>query len=189
MAVGVLDKRTELVTLGAADIFFDGVDVGHVKGTVQVGFPREFLGFKPANELGVVKNFIIREGMQVRCTSAELKLANIKLAMGVTTNVTASFEPSGVGASHSWSVESGEVWDSLTFGGEKELDEFGLRIEHTRPNGNKIEVILYKAQCISEFNIDFNEEDISMPELVFSGLTDSSRAAGDKIGIIYEQIS
>jgi hypothetical protein len=166
MAVGVTDKRTDLVTLGAADIYFDGVDVGHVKGTVQVAFPREFVAFKPAKELGNVMKFIIREEVQVRCTSAELKLANIKLALGITTAITPSFEPSGVGASHSWTVDTGEVWDSLTFGGAKELDDLGLRIEHTRPNGNKIEVILYRAQCTSEFNIDFNEEDISMPELL-----------------------
>lgn len=189
MTTPIGDKRTELVTLGAADIWFNNVDVGHIKGDVEVECSREYVGFKPSNELGVVKNFRIREAFRIKCTSAELRLANLKLALGVTTAVTASFEPSGLSGSYSWSVDSGEVWDSLTFGGSKTLDEFALRIEHTRPDGNKVMVVLYKAQCVSDFVFPFKEEDITMYDLHFEGLTDSSRNAGDRVGIIYEQVS
>jgi hypothetical protein len=188
MAVPASDKRTNLVTLGAADIWVNGLDVGHIKGNVNFACEREYVEFKPANELSPVKFFRIKESFKITCTAAELRLANLRLAMGVTTAITASITPSGLGASLSFTPGAGSKWDSLTFGGSKTIDVFPLKLEHTRPDGNKVVICLYQAQCLSNIDYAFQEEEISMQTLEFQGLADTSRAIGDRVGVIYGQV-
>jgi hypothetical protein len=190
MSVPVSDRKTELVTLGSADIWINGIDVGHIKGDVTFACEREYVGFKPANELGNVKYFRIKEDFKITCQAAELRLTNLKTAMGVTTSLTSSFVPTGYDASLSFTVTpSTDKWDSLAFGGSKTLADFPLKLEHTRPNGNKFVILLYKAQCISNIDFAFKEEEISMQTLEFQGLTDTTRTVGDRIGIMFDQIS
>ena len=189
MTIPASDKRTDLVTLGSANIWINGIDVGHIKGDVTFAAEREYVGFKPAIELGNVKYFRIREDFKITCQAAELKLQNLKLALGVTTSITSSYVPTGYANSLSFDVGLTDKWDSLTFGGSKTLDDFPLKLEHTRPNGNKVIILLYKAQVITNIDYTFMEEDISMQTLEFQGLTDSSRALGDRIGVMFEQIS
>ena len=189
MSLPAQNRRTDLVTLGSADLWINGIDVGHIKGDVAFACQREYVGFKPANELGNVKYFRIREDFKITCVAAELRLANLKTALGVTTSITSSFVPTGCDNSLSFTVGLADKWDSLTFGGSKTIDDFPLKLEHTRPNGNKVVILLYKAQVISNIDYSFQEEGISMQTLEFQGLTDTGRALGDRIGIIYEQIS
>ena len=188
MSIPAQDRRTDLVTLGSADIWINGIDVGHIKGDVQFAAEREYVGFKPAADLGNVKYFRIREDFKIVCQAAELRLKNLRLAMGVTTSIVESYEPSGYDSSLSFQVDSGDKYDSLTFGGSKTIDDFPLKLEHTRTNGNKIDILLYKAHVITNIDYAFQEEEIYMQTLEFQGLTDSSRALGDRIGIMFEQV-
>jgi len=189
MSVPAQDRRTDLVTLGSADVWINGIDVGHIKGNVMFACERQYVDFKPANNLSPVKYFRIREEFKITCTAAELRLANLKTAMGVTTDLTASFVPTGYDASLSFTVDpTSDKWDSLTFGGSKTIDSFPLKLEHTRPNGNKVVILLYSAQCISNIDYSFQEEEISMQTLEFQALAVTSRAVGDQVGIMFEQI-
>jgi len=189
MGVPAQDKRTDLVTLGSAKIWIDGIDVGHVKGDVSFTCERGYVPFKPADELSPVKYFRISEAFKITCTAAELRLSNLKLAMGVTTSITASFVPTGLGSSLSFTVDAADKWDSLKLGDTKTINDFTLKLEHTRPNGNKVVIILYKAQCVTNIDYAFKEEDVSLQTLEFQALLDTTRAEGDRIGIIYEQTS
>jgi len=189
MSTPAKDRRTDLVTLGSGNIWINGIDVGHIKGTVMFACERQYVPFKPAGDLSPVKYFRIGEEFKMTCTAAELRLANLKTAMGINTDITGSFEPSGYDSSLSFAVEAGEVWDSLTFGGTKTLDTFPLKFEHVRPNGNKVVILLYSAQCISNIDYSFQEEEISMQTLEFQGLAVTSRAVGDQVGIMFEQLS
>lgn len=175
------------MTLGGANIWINGVDVGHIKGDVTFACEREYVGFKPSGELGVVKNFRIREAFKVNCQAAEMKLSNIRMALGVTTSVSSSYRPTGLSGSLSFDTTASDKWDSLTFGGSETLDTFALKLEHSRPNGDKIVICLYRAQCISNLDLAFREEDVSMQTLEFSALTDSGRSEGDKVGVMYVQ--
>jgi len=181
------NKRTDLVSLGSGDLYINGIDVGHLKGNVEAEFSEERVPFKPANMLGNVKMFRVSEGAKIRCQTAELSLTNIRLALGVTTTMSESTTPTGLPASVSWTIDSGSSWNSLTFGGAKAIREFGVRFEHTRPNGDKVVVCLYKAVSNRQLTLPFAEEDIILQDLEFEGLADSSRAEGDQVGIILEQ--
>ncbi len=190
MGVPVSNKQTDFVTVGSADIWWNGFDVGHVSGDVAFNFTREYLAFKAANMLGKSKSFPIKEECKITCQAAELKIANLKLAMGVTTNITDSYRPTGLNASLSFDTTASDKWDSITFGGSKTIDTFPLKLEHTIPDSlNKLIIILYKAQCVSNLGLVFKEADFTLETLDFEGLADSSRAAGDQIGIMYLQTS
>lgn len=185
------NKITENVTVGSADLYVNGIDVGHLKENVDFTYTRDKIAFKPANMLGEVKAFAIREMCEIRARSAELKLANIKLALGVTESVNASQTvPSNTGVgSCSYTPAAGTSWDNMTFGGSKTIDELCIRIEHTRSNGKKFVVILYKAISMTELLIPFAEEDFTLHDLIFRALADATRAEGDQIGIILDQVN
>jgi len=186
---------TEKVTLGVGDLFLNGVNVGHLKGNVEFNYELERVEFKPSDELGSVKEFKIKENAVLRAQSAVLKLSNLRLAMGITAaqgpiNSSLSFPAFvGTGDSCSFDGHSGNSYDYMTFGGAKNTDEMCLRFQHTRPNGKTFHVILYNAVSNSELSLPFNEEEITMFDISFKGLTIASREPGDKIGVLVEQVN
>lgn len=181
------DKRTDLITVGAADIYINGVDVGHLEGQVQVQYTREKLLFKPAHMLGNVKAFAVGEGAQISANVAQITAANIKLALGVTTTISESTTLSGIPASVSWDPSSGSSWDYLTFGGAKAEREFGVRLEHTKPDGKKIVVCLYKAHSNTDLVLPFADKAFVIHNLVLEALADATRSEGDQIGFVAVQ--
>jgi len=181
-------KDTEKVSLGSGTLYLNNVDVGHLKGDVEFTYTRGKVEFKPSNMLGIVKQFVITEEATLKASLAELKLANIKLALGVSDSIGSSqsfpeYDPS------SFVAPSGASYDVLTFGGSKTVDEMSLRFEHIRPGtSKKIIIVLYNAVSMSEFTLPFHEEDITLHDLVFKGLSDADRSAGDRIGVIVDQV-
>lgn len=157
---------------------------------MTISCERTYVGFKPADELSNVVNFRTGENFKVSCTAAELKLANIKLALGVTTAITASYVPTGLGSSLSFTVNpANDKWDSLKLGDSKTIHDFVLKLEHTRYNNKKVVVVFYKVQCLSNIDYAFKESDISMQTLEFQPLLDTTRTEGDRIGVMYEQVA
>ena len=180
-------KETEKVTLGSGDLYLNNVDVGHLKGDVEFVYEVEKVGFKPANMLGEVKQFFVGEQATLKASLAELKAANIKLAMGANTAVLGStsfpaYDPS------SYSEVAGSSYDILHFGGKKDDWEFPLRFVHTREDDTVIVIVLYNAVSEAGLNLPFREVDINIQDAVFKGLADATRTAGDQIGFIAEQV-
>jgi len=186
-------KDTGKVTLGSGNLFLNGVDVGHLKGDVEFTYTAERVEFKPANMLNVVKVFKVGEDARLKASVAELKIANIKLAMGVTTTVGASQSfPSHVGGS-SCSYPLGEPvhsisYDVLTFGGSKAVAEMCLHFIHTRPDGKTFHILFYKSTSLSELTLPFHETEITLHDMTFKGLADAGRAEGDQVGFFAEQV-
>jgi len=179
---------TTKVSLGSGTLYLNNVDVGHLKGAVEFTYNRAKVEFKPSNMLGIVKQFVITEEATLKASLAELKLANIKLAMGVSDSIVSSssfpeYDPS------SFSPPATASYDVLTIGGSKTVDEMSLRFEHTRPGTtNKIIIVLYNAVSMSELVIPFAEEEVILHDLIFKALSDADRTAGDRIGVIVDQV-
>ena len=185
----VTQKITENVTVGSANLFINGVDVGHLKENVEIEFVRDKLAFKPATELGEVVAYAISERAEIRAKYAELNLTNIRAALGVSDTTITESTTLTYNESCSYTPAADSSWDSLTFGGDKSENEVCIRLEHTRPNGKVFVVIFYKAISMTELLIPFAEDEFTLYDLVFKGLTDSGRAAGDKIGIFMDQVN
>jgi len=181
-------KETEKVTLGSGDLYLNNVDVGHLKGDVVVTAEGEFVDFKPANMTGIVKRFVIRESARLTASMAELKMANVRLALGVTTAIGASqsfpaYDPS------SFSPPAGSSYDVMSFGGDKTVSQVSLRFEHQRPETTKkIIVIFYLAVSNRLLNIPFHEEEVNLQDIEFTAMADADRTAGDQMGFIAEEV-
>ena len=176
------------ITLGGGRLYLNDIEVGFLKGDVEFSYVREKLDFKPSGSLGPVAQFVIGEHAQLKASAAEFKASNLRLAMGVTDSIAsfsgapsynpASYEPAGT-----------EVYDALKFGGSTTIDDsIALRFEHTRANSTKkIVVILYTAVSLSDLSLAFKEEDVLLTDVVFRGLNDETRPAGDQIGMVLEE--
>lgn len=181
-------KDTTSVTLGSGDLYLNNVEVGHLKGDVNLTLEGEFVDFKPANNTAAVKRFVIRESAMLEASLAEIKAANMRLALGHTTAVGSStsfpsYDPSN------YSVPASASYDTVHFGGNKTVSEVSLRFEHLKPGTSKyIIVVFYKAVSNRRLNIPFHEEDIVLSDIVWTCLLDSSRTAGDQMGFIAEQV-
>jgi hypothetical protein len=188
--MSVTNKITDNVTVGSANIFINGVDVGHLKDNIEFKYTREKLPFKPANMLGEVIAFAIKEEATITCKCAELRLKNIRLALGLSnTLVTGSATMPAQTGSCSYTPAAGTSWDYMKFGGDKSEATFCVRLEHKRPNGKTFIVILYKAISMTELNVPFTEDAFTLHDLVFKGLADAARAEGDQLGIILDQVN
>lgn len=182
------NKITADVTVGSADIFIEGIGVGHLKEAVEFHFTKEYIHFKPADNLAEVKSFAIRENCEIRAKTAELNMTNLRLALGVSdTTITASTDLPVQTGSCSYDPPAASSWDSMTIGGDKSVREFCCKILHTRNDGRVFGALLYKAVSTTELMIPFLEDDFTLQDLVIKGLADTSRADGDQIGIIFGQ--
>lgn len=179
------------ITLGVGDLFINGINVGYLKGNVEFTYGRTTIDFKPANALGVVKQFVQSENVTLSASVAELNVANLRLAMGISEAISPSqsipaFENSPSGGSYVPS--SGASFDVLSFGGSKVVSELPLRFVHTRPNGKDIVIALYKCVATPEITIPFAEEDVILMPISFQALHITSRSVGDQIGWIADQV-
>ncbi len=180
------------VTLGNGILYLNGVNVGYLKGNVELMYARDVVDFKPSNEMGPVKQFITGERVELKASTAELKAANLKLAMGIYEDISASQSfPAYEGApdSGSYSADNSSAsFDVLKFGGKKTTDEMPLRFEHERPNGKEVVLVLYNVVAAPEITIPFTEEDVTLYDLVFKALHVTTRDAGDQIGFFADQV-
>lgn len=178
---------TDKLVLGSGTLKLNGVDVGFLKGDVSLDYKCETVGFKPANELGDVIEYKIRESAVLKASLAEFKLKNLKYAMGSTMTVSESAALPSYNPS-SYSGGAGASFDSLTFGGDKSSSTFVLEFRHTKQNGKDIVIVFYSAAALPEFTLPFHEEDFTLYDVAFKALTVATRAAGNKMGVILEQV-
>jgi len=179
------------VALGNGTLYIDGVDVGYLKGNVEFTYGRDIVGFKPSNETGIVKNFVTGEHASLKASIAELKAANLRLAMGINEAVGSSqsfpdYEGGHGGASYT--PGDSASFDVLSLGGKKTVDEVSVRFQHERPDGKDVIVVLYKCVANPEITIPFDEENVILHDIIFDALVDSDRTAGDQIGFIADQV-
>lgn len=179
-----MSSDTTKVTLGSGTLYLNAVDVGHLKGDVILTSEGEFVDFKPGNMTGPVKRFVIRESAKLTASIAEIKAANMRLALGVSTAVDTSqsfpeYDPS------SFTPTTSSSYDIINFGGDKTVAEVSLRFEHTRPGTTKkIVLVFYQAVSNRMLNLPFHEEEIILSDIEWEALADSTRTAGDQMGFI-----
>lgn len=187
-----MGKNVDKLTLGNGTLYVNGVDVGYLDGAVELSYERNMLDFKPSNALGAVKKFVIGESASLSATIAELKTANLKLAMGIAEDIGVSQNfPSYEGdpESGSYTPDASASYDVLNFGGKKTIDEMPIRFVHERPDGKDVVVVLYNCTVNPTITIPFNDDALSMHEITFEAQHETSRDAGDQLGFVAEQVA
>lgn len=177
------DKRN--VTLGLGTLYVNNIDVGHLSGDVNLALQKETVDFTAADDLAPVTMFKVGEGATLSASIAELKLANLKLALGIDTAIASGSYPANDPSSFVPPV--GASYDTLAFGGSIEVPEYSIRFEHTRKNGKKVIVVFFIAVSNKEFTLGFKKKEIVMTDITFQAMVDDTRPKGANLGFIVEQ--
>lgn len=173
------------LTLGTGDIYIDDVHVGYLVGDVTLEYMRGKLDFKPSGDLGPAKQFVINEEVTLRASMAEFNLTKLRQVLGVETAVNASMAANPSYNPASFDITAGKTYSYLTFGGDKSIQTYAIRFEHTMPDSNrKIVIVLYKAASMADLSLAFKEEGVLEMPLAFRALTVSGRDAGDQLGMV-----
>jgi hypothetical protein len=173
------------ITLGGGVLYVDAVDVGYLRGKVEFEYVRLPMTFQPAG--AGLTTFIAPGACELRADLAEFDLGKLRIVMGATGTVAPSssfptYNPS------SFSADSSDSFDSLTFGDDVvDSTTHVLRFEHTRPNGRKVIIVLYKLLSAS-LRLPFSDTDPLIYGATFKALPDESRDAGDRMGVIVDQV-
>jgi len=170
--------NTDKITLGSGSLWLNGVDVGALKGVVTFTYSVDKVPFKPATIKGDTNIFRIKENAQLEASLAELKVDNLKLALGVGTSA-------GTNVGTSFGLTNRR---QITFGGEGKQETMALRFEHTRADGKKVLVVFYKAYSDTELALPFDEENVTLFPLLFKALSDPDRDVDDRIGVLIEEL-
>jgi len=186
-------SETNNVSLGSGTLYLNGVDVGHLKGNVELTITRTNVDFKPSNMTAAVKRFVVGEEVTLKASMAELNCANFRLAMGHSGAITSdgdfdtvfSYDPASF-ADHS---TAGSSYDAIYFGGRKTQNEVPLEFVHERPDGTKVIIIFYKSTSQGELMLPFAEEEVILYDVTWLALADEDRTAGDQIGMIADEVT
>ena len=179
-----MSQDTGNITLGSGRLYINDVEVGYLKGDVEFKYTREKLPFKPSGSLGPVISYVIGEEAILSAAIAEFKIANLRLAMGVSTALS-SF--SGTPSYNPASFDSNtNLHDVLTFGGSLTIvSNLAIRFEHERPGSEgTVVIVLYTAESLSDLALAFHDEDFNMTNVSFRGLANTARPVGDQIGMV-----
>ena len=187
---------TTKLTLGTGTLFINGVNVGFLTGNVDFFYGRTILPFTPGDATAQVKQFITGEEARLVAQSAEIDPANLRLAMGlnesgISSTSFPSFEgsPGGDGA---YTPHASASFDIQTFGGSRVISEIPIRFEHEKPDGLDLVIVLYKCVATPELTLSFIElagaGGVINTPMAFEAQAITSRAVGDQIGFIADQV-
>lgn len=158
------------VHLGACSVSFNGVDLGHTKGGVEVSYEPVFqdlavdkYGETPVNQV------LTGEKLTAKVPLAELTIANLKIA----------FPNAVFGGAGNARVTLGKSAGAL-----QSANAFQL-VLHPLSEGTKAhDVVFYKAVVSSQVVISHKNDEQTIVEVEFTALLDESKADGNYLGLI-----
>jgi hypothetical protein len=142
------------------------VDVGAVRAGAELAITRELLEVRQGSQQNLIKEFVMKEEVQLKVMGIEWNLERMKDALGAGVLTTSS------------------TLDTLLFGGDANAVTRAVRFIHRMPVGHTITIDLWTASPSAEFNITFGEEIHEFP-FIFSALdtsTDWASAATNENG-------
>lgn len=172
MAWNLPTYDTDNYSFGPCIIFIGSVgttpvtDIGAVQGNTEITVSKEVLEIKQGSPQVVTKQYVIVQAVRVSFTSLEAlgKLATLKYALGAGV----SSGSHGVGT------------ESLGYGGDINLSEVALMVQHQMPNGTTLEFCFWRAQGKADTTMAFSETDpnaVAMEFEALDGQTDFGGAA------------
>lgn len=132
--------------------------VGFIK-SCQVTYSREFKDFESAGLL--VKRLVFRDRLVMHSDWAEIKITNLNKLMRGTT-------------------AGNDTAGSIAFGGDRSIQRYVVRFEHTTSDGRYVTLDIYKSTPAGEARINFAEEEFITYPVEFQAEVDSARAAGQQ---------
>lgn len=171
-------------------VFSAYTDVGAIKGTFTGTYTREVHMFETGQPLVDVKHQVLREHLEIAFQMAEIRVANLKMALGggvqtLSTSGATFLDGTGVAplGDLTTSVIGVGVNDKITFGGQCDIAIFGLRFTHIKgcTTGKRQILEVFQATPTGTLAMAFNEGDWNQWEVTFRALADTTRPSGSQI--------
>lgn len=119
------------------------IDVGAVKGNVEIGVERTVLPVYQGSPQSKVEQYVTKEEVTIKVTGIEWNLDGLVYALGagVTTGI-------------------GSYQEKLEFGGQMTIANRALRFLHRTPDGSTIDIHFFKVESAGKFSFTLNETDM-----------------------------
>lgn len=153
------------VKLGVCSVSFDGNDLGHTKGGVEVSYEPTWHDIT-VDKYGetVVEKVLIGEKITAKVPLAEYTLANLRVAMPAATAVGSTTFKNTLGKS------AGSLKGST--------DAAALVLHPIAESDTSFDVKLYKAMVDSQINLNHTVDNEKVIEVTFVALLDESKSDG-----------
>lgn len=158
------------VQLGACSVSFNGVDLGHTKGGVEVTYEPTYKDVT-VDKYGetITQKYLTGEKMSVKVPLAEYTIANLKVAMPQGTFAGAANSRLLLG--HSAGVQATASSAQLVL--------------HPLNKGTRAnDVVLYKAYVASAITLNHKIDEEKVVEVTFEALLDETKSDGNYLGMI-----
>lgn len=158
------------VQLGVCSVTYNGVDLGHTKGGVEVTYEPSHTDIT-VDQYGesVINKILIGEKFMAKVPLAEFTIANLKVAMP---------EGSFAGAANA----------RLTVGkqtGAKATDSAAQLVLHPIAEGTRRhDIVIHKAYVSSSIQLNHKIDEVKVIEVEFSALIDETKSNGNYLGLI-----
>ena len=158
------------VKVGACDVSFNGVDLGHTIGGVEVSYEPEYKDVA-VDKYGttVVEKYLLGEKFMAKVPLAESTIANLRNAIPQSTFAGAANARITIGAK----------------AGKKATDDAYQLVLHPSSEGTRaFDIVIYKAYVGSTVTLSHTNDGEKIVEVTFEALLDESKSDGNYLGLI-----
>lgn len=158
------------VKVGACDISFNGVDLGHTIGGVEVSYEPEYKDVS-VDKYGttVVEKYLLGEKFTAKVPLAESTIANLRNAIPQSTFAGAANARITIGAK----------------AGKKATDDAYQLVLHPSSEGTRaFDIVMYKAYVQATVVLSHTNDGEKIIEVEFVALLDESKSDGNYLGLI-----
>lgn len=158
------------VKVGACSVVFNGVDLGHTKGGVEITYSPVYKDVS-VDKYGetVVEKYLVGEKLSAKVPLAELTIANLKASMPNATFAGAANARILLGKS----------------AGGKLSGEAAQLVLHPLNMGTRAnDIVFHKAVVASEVVLNRKVDEETIIEVTFEALLDETKTDGNYLGLI-----
>ena len=158
MAFNVPTYSTDRFSFGPGVLYIGApgttptVEIGAVKGDMEIAIDRTQLEVKQGSPQSLVKSYAVEELVGIKFNGIEWNLDNLAYVMGA--GIT--------------SVSGAE--EILEFGGDMDVSSRALRFVHILPDGGTVDIHLFQAEGSGELAIAMKETDMHELPMTFKAL-------------------
>lgn len=158
------------VQVGQCSVTYNGVDLGHTKGGVEVSYEPVYKDVM-VDKYGetVVEKYLTGQKLTAKVSLAEYTIANLRVAMPKAQFAGAANARITLGAA----------------AGKKGSDSAAVLVLHPVNEGTRRhDVVFYKALVTSSIVLNHKIDEEKVIEVTFETLIDESRSDGNYLGLI-----
>jgi hypothetical protein len=151
-------------------VSFNGVDLGHTKGGVEVSYEPSHHDVS-VDKYGetVVEKYLMGEKLTAKVPLAESTIANLRISMPQSTFAGAANARITVGASA---------------GQAAKVDSAQLVLHPLSEGTRAFDIVLYKAYVGSTITLNHKVDEEKIVEVTFEALLDETKSDGNYLGLI-----